>query len=41
MFASENGHLETVKALVVVPDIDINMQDEVKKQVFIVCCYSY
>ena len=31
MIASENDHIETVKVLLAVTDIDVNIQDEVRK----------
>ena len=31
MFASEKGHTDIVKALLAVPDIDVNMKDKVYK----------
>ena len=35
MLASKNGHIDIVKALLAVPDVDINMQDEVRKLVIV------
>ena len=32
MVASKNGHTDVVKALLAVPDIDINIKNEVKKK---------
>jgi len=31
MIASENGYTDTVKILLAVPDIDVNVQDNVRK----------
>ena len=31
MYASKYGHTDIVKALLTVPDIDVNMKDMVKK----------
>jgi len=32
MLASENGHTDIVKELLTIPDININMKNEVRKQ---------
>ena len=31
MYASENGHIDTVKVLLAVPGINVNIQDNVRK----------
>jgi len=35
MFASEKGHVDVVKALLAVPDIDINKKNIVRKSVIV------
>ena len=35
MLASERGHTDVVKVLLEVPDIDVNAEDEVRKQLLV------
>ena len=37
MLASENGHTDAVNIFLAIPDIDINIQDNVRKQFMIDC----
>jgi len=34
MYASSNGQTDTVKVLLLMPDIDVNTKDKVRKQVY-------
>ena len=34
MLASGNGHTEIVEVLLALPDIDVNIQDKVRKVIF-------